>query len=378
MVVCGTRTGAVLTMVVCGTRTGAVLTNPAIYEGERTVRKVLSIKRGLAATVAAAAVIASLLALASGGQAASPSICITASTDTADPTCLTELVTPHVLTAGGDAVSITRFTNQSGVGGATATHVVLSVTFPGSATVSAITILLNGAVSSTPCTPPSSSVSVVSCPVGNIVGGGKAKMIVRFSTSTGGVLKGGVNYGEGGNDSSPPHPNGTVNDTQVARDTFAIAGASAAGNCYNVGNSGLANISGSTTAQSTAASVGQADSSLNLPCTPVSAGVDIDSTHRPQGFTQNVSFVEFMALAGNAPGTVTIDFLSSVPKGFVLKELKLGSDPTLAISWTEVPTCASNPSGGDSCIVSKKNLPKGGLEYILNVLGSSFDPRYGG
>jgi hypothetical protein len=335
------------------------------------------IKPGLAAAVAAAAVIASLLAFASGGQAASPNICTTPSTATSNASCVTELVTPHVLTAGGDAVSITSFTNQSG-GGATATHVALHVAFPSSVTVEAITILLNGAVSSTPCTVPSSPVSAVSCPVGSIIGGSKAKMIIRFSTAGGGTLEGSASYGESGNDSLPPRPNGTVNDSQVARDSLAIAGAGQAGNCYDLATGGIANVSGSTTTQSTAASVGKAASSLNLPCTPASAGVDTDPNHRPSSFSQNVSFAEFMTITGNAAGTVTLDFLSSVPKGFVLKELKLGFDPTLTTSWFAVPTCASNPSGGDSCIVSTKNLPKGGMQYILRVTGSSFDPRYGG
>jgi hypothetical protein len=336
------------------------------------------IKPGLAAAVAATAVIASLLAFASGGQAASPNICTTPSTATSNASCVTELVTPHVLTTGGDAVSITSFTNQSGIGGATATHVVLKVAFPSSVSVEAITILLNGAVSSTPCAVPPSSVSAVSCPVGSIIGGDKAKMIVRFSTAGGGTLEGSATYGESGNDSLPPRPNGTANDSQVARDSLAIAGAGQAGNCYDLATGGIANVSGSTTTQSTAASVGKAASSLNLPCTPASVGVDTDPSHRPSSFSQNVSFAEFMTITGNAAGTVTIDFLSSLPKGFVLKELKVGFDPTLTTSWFVVPTCASNPSGGDSCIVSTKNLPKGGMEYILNVLGSSFDPRYGG
>jgi hypothetical protein len=300
---------------------------------------------------------------------------------------MTEQVAPHVLTAGKDAVSATHFTNQSGVGGATATHVVLSLTLRDSTTnaalsftVKSIKLLVNETDVSSSCLPPSGSLLVVSCSVGNIIGGNDAEMIVRFSTTSPGNVVGGVTYGEGGNDSSPPRPNGSVNDTQVARDSLAIAGSSATGNCYDVATGGQTpEVRGSTTAQSITAVVGKA-SSANLPCTPASTGVDVDPGHlrSPLTFSQSVVFAEFTTITGNVPGTVTIDFLSSLPKGFVLKELKLGFDPTLATSWGEVPTCASNPSGGDSCIVSKKNLPKGGLEYILNVLGSSFDPRYGG
>lgn len=346
------------------------------------------INPGLAAAVAAAAVIASLLALASGGKAASPAICGTSSSATANASCMTEQVVPHVLTAGKDAVSATHFTNQSGVGGATATHVVFSLTLRDattnaalSFTVTSIKLLVNETDVSSSCLPPSGSLLVVSCSAGNIIGGDDAEMIVRFSTSSPGNVVGAVTYGEGGSDSSPPRPNGSVNDTQVARDSLAIAaGSVAAGDCYNVATGGQTpEVRGSTTSQSITAVVGKA-SSANLPCTPASAGVDIDPGHlrSPLSFSQSVVFAEFATITGDVPGTVTIDFLSSLPKGFVLKELKLGFVPTLATSWAEVPTCASNPSGGDSCIVSKKNLSKGGLEYILNVLGSSFDPRYGG
>jgi len=336
------------------------------------------------AVVAAAAVTAAVLAFASGGKAASPSVCTTASSDTTmtKASCVSELVAPHVLTVNADAVSITSFINQSGVGGATAARVVLSVKFPSQVTVKAIKVLVNGTVVSNSCTPTTlpALAQTVSCSVGSIIGGDRAKMIVRFSTATGGVLEGAVSYGEGGNDSSPPRPNGTVNDTQKAWDTLAIAGASAAGDCFDATqflNGGHATVSGSTTAQATTASVGQATTSLSLPCTPASAGVDTDPAHRPLNFVP-VSFAEFPTTEGNVPGTVTIDFLSGVPKGFVLKELQLGKDPTDPNSWSPVPTCASNLSGSDSCIVNTKNLPKGGLEYNLNVFGSNFDPSYSG
>jgi hypothetical protein len=336
------------------------------------------IKPGLAAAVAAAAATATLLALAGGGQAASPNICKTASTSSVDATCVTEQVVPHVLTAGGDAVSATTFTNESGVGGATASHVALSVTFPGTVTVGPIKMLVDGAVVSNSCT---SSTQVVSCSFGSIIGGGKAEMIVRFSTSTQGRLEGAASYGEGGNDSNP-HPNTTVNDTQVAHDTLAIAaGGTAAGDCFDAADfvNNLVTVQGSTALQLTKASVGHA-ASQNLPCTPASAGVDTDSSHRPQTFSQNVSFVEFSTITGNATGTVTIDFFATLPKAFVLREWTPGTDLTVGTNWPTVLPCVSGlpQSGQDSCIASKKNLPKGGLEYILNVLGSSFDPRYGG
>jgi hypothetical protein len=340
---------------------------------------------GVLAVVAAAAVIGSLLAFTTVGRAASPNICNTSSTATTNASCVDQTVAPHVLTANEDAVSITRFTNQSGVGGATATHVVLRATFPSPVTVTGVLLFVNGAqVFSNPCTPASlpsgPSAQSVSCSVGSIAGTGNAKMIVRFKTAQAMTVTGAATYGESGNDSLPPRPNGTTNDTQQSRDSFIIASAGTAqGDCFDANQfvGGLASVSGATTTQSTAASLGQASTSLNLPCSPASAGIDTDPTHRPASFTRPVSFAEFMQIAGNAFGTVTIDFLTSVPNGLVLKELLAGTDPTVASNWLAVPNCVSGlPPSGDSCIFSRKNLPKGGLELILHVLGSSIDPRY--
>jgi hypothetical protein len=341
------------------------------------LREYPRIKPGVVAVVAAAAVIASLLAFAAGGKAASPNVCTTGSTSTTNASCVTELVSPHVLTANKDAVSVTSFTNQSS--GATASHVVVSTTFSSPVTVKAIALFVNQSqLAVNTCTPASLPVTaqVVSCPVRNMSGGEKAKLIVRFSTGTSLDLTGAASYGEGGNDNSPP--NGTVNDTQQARDKLATAaGATAQGNCFDAAQffKGLVTVTGSTSEQTTTASVGQADSSLSLPCTPASAGVDSALANRPDSFSQKVSFVEFMKLPGNAVGTVTIDF-SSLPADFVLKEF-VGTNPKADADWTAVLPCVSNlpQSGADSCIVSRKS---GGRKYIINAFGSTVDPRYGG
>jgi hypothetical protein len=341
------------------------------------------INHGVVAAVALAGVTAALLALVGTGKAASPNICATASTATTNASCVAELVVPHVITANGDAVSITSFTNQSGAGGATATHVVLTVTFPAAVTVKSISALVDSSPITATCTPaplPASATSA-SCPVGTIAGGHKAQLIVRFSTATGGTLEGSAAYGEAGNDSLPPRPNGTVNDTQKARDSLGIAAAGAAqGTCFDASqflNGGVATVSGLITTQMTTASVGQTNTA-NVPCTPASAGVDTVTGHRPTNFIP-VSFAEFLTVPSGSFGTVTIDLNFNVPKGFVLKELTAGTDPTVATNWFTVDPCVSGlPASGDSCVFDKKNLPKGGLEYILHVLGSSFDPKYSG
>ncbi|HEU5279645.1 MAG TPA: hypothetical protein VFU26_12170 [Gaiellaceae bacterium] len=323
--------------------------------------------------VIAAAVFAAVLAWASGGRAASPNICITPSTATSNASCVTEIVAPHVLTAGGgDAVSITRFRNESGLGGATATHVVISASFSSAVTVKSISLFVNGSPASTStCT---SSPTSVSCPVGAIEGGGSAKLVVRFFATSALTVKGAADYGEGGSDSSPPRPNGSINDTQTSVDSLTVAGAGTAqGSCFDTSS---ATVGGATTTQSTSATVGQVDAGLGLPCTPASGGVDTTGT-KPNGFV-DIWFAEFMEITGNAFGTVTLDALFNVPKGFVLKELT-GPNPALGTSWTEVPACVSGlPPSGDSCIFSKKNLSKGGVEWILHVLGSQSDPRYSG
>ena len=147
-----------------------------------------------------------------------------------------QLTAPHVLTAGQDGVSVTRFTNQSGLGGATATHVVLSATFSAAVTVKGVTLFVNGSpVSTASCSPASlaTPVATVSCPVGTIAGASSAKLVVRFSAPTARTVAGSASYGEGGNDSAPPRPNGSKNDLQTSRDSFTIAGTSAQGNCFD-------------------------------------------------------------------------------------------------------------------------------------------------
>jgi hypothetical protein len=165
--------------------------------------------------------------------------------------------------------------------------------------------------------------------------------------------------------------------SQSSVDTLTIANALivAQGGCFN----GAPPLAAGTAAQATRAVYGRVSPSLGLPCTPASVGVDFDPAHHPAGF-QPVSFAEFKVSADVAFGTVTLRFYTSLPAGFVLKELT-GSDPTSASSWTDVPNCVSGglpPSGIDSCVFKKAAPSSGGLEYTLHVLGSETDPRYSG
>lgn len=346
------------------------------------MRKKHLVSCGLFAFVGTIAV-AVVLGTAGIGKAASPNICLTASTSTTNASCVAQLTAPHVLTAGSDAVSVTRFTNQSGLGGASATHVVLSATFlvgtvATPVTVKGVTLFVNGSpVSTASCSPAPASLPIaaatVSCPAGTIAGGSSAKLVVRFSTSIAMTVAGSASYGEGGSDSAPPRPNGTKNDLQTSRDSFTIAGASAQGSCF----ASATTVSGATTTQVTTAAIGAVDPSLDLPCTPAGAGVDTGGL-RPDGFVP-IWFTDFLAIDSGGFATVTLDALFNVPNSFVLRELT-GPDPSDAASWTPVPACNASglPPSGDSCIFATSNLPKGGKRWVLHALGVLFDSKYAG
>jgi hypothetical protein len=339
------------------------------------VREGLLVRPWLAVVAATTAGVVALLVFASGGGAASGNICASPSLTSAS--CVKESLSPHVVTANGDAISVTDFKNEAGIGGATATHTVVSATFtPAPVSIKQVILLVNGVqVSSAPCTVSTDSVS---CPAGNIDGGGSVRMIVRFSANADTQVAAKATYGESGNDNCPSRPNCTVNDTQGNSDSLTIAsGATAQGSCFDASQfiKGLVTVSGSTLNKIVTASVGQADSSQNLPCTPAGAGVDTNQAHHPTTFlTPDVAFVEFMKLTSNGLGTVTIE-LASVPSGFVLKEF-VGTDPTNPADWVAVPPCGPQgvpPAGSDSCI-AKASAKK----FTLNVFGSPVDPRYGG
>ena len=121
----------------------------------------------LAGTIAVAAV----LGTAGIGKAASPNICLTASTSTKNASCVAQLTgSPRRDRGTGRRLGHT-FTNRSGVGGSTATHVVLSATFlvgtvATPVTVKGVTLFVNGSpVSTASCSPASlaNPVATVSC-----------------------------------------------------------------------------------------------------------------------------------------------------------------------------------------------------------------------
>jgi hypothetical protein len=339
-------------------------------------------KKTLALLVVLAAAVTTLT-LAGGGGAASPGICITSSTGTTDASCVRQLVTPHVVTANNDVQTITSFTNESGSGGANASRVLLAVSFPSNVTVKAIKVTVNtnvifsseppGPTTPNPCTPAvlPATASTVTCSVGSVSGGSKANLYVRAATATGGTVTGSANYGERTNDNA-----GQLNSTQLARDSFAIGdGSKAKGGCFD---STSTTLTGSTSTQSITSTAGPVDSSLKVQCMPLASGIDTDGP-RPPGFTP-IWFTDFLGINGGGFGTVLVDANFKVPSTFVLRELT-GLNPTDPNSWTPVPIgCLASglPPSGDSCIFDTKNLPKGGLRWILHVTGTLFDSKFAG
>jgi hypothetical protein len=348
------------------------------------------------------------LALAGLGTAASPNICPTRPPAAA---CIAESVSPHFLTAVSSnpvpspsdwpqAVSTTRFTNQSGLGGATASHTKISVTFSGTpiaATAPLIyiadirTVKPDGTAVPSTCAPsatqpiaqpPAGTTSVtVTCAVGSTAGGQTVKLVVRFGAATNLKLDGDVTYGESGND-NPNGPNGIVNDNHSNAD-FVFVGGTQQGSCFDLTTGQTKTVTGSTASQATTATVGQT-AIAGLPCTPAAAGVltaikSGTGQNVPGSFTRDISFTDFLSISNNGAATVLVDFLTSLPKGFKLQELVNLADPTNPQSWVEVKKCgdATNQSP-DSCISDTKNLPKGGFRYILSALGTFDDAKYSG
>ena len=388
---------------------GVTIKAPAAHERESILRNNIWIKGGLAA-VGAAAAVAGTLAFATGGKAASPNVCTTSSNLTAFPkiyaSCVKEAVFPHTLSAGLDfasgqaAVASTKFTNQSGIGGATATHTALIATFSSPVQVDSITVYLSGVkVNSPTCT---ATASTATCSdIGNVPGGSTARMIVQFSTATTGTLTifGTATYGESGND-NPGGPNGTTNDRQQsAPDTVAVvAGGLVQSKCTS--SDFALPIAGDSTISSTLSYVKAADSNIAGICTPAATGVIPNST----GVHTEVAFFDVPTLFGGTTafgGLATFKlFITPLPSGVTVKNAPIFEDVSAAqdfSSFIVVPPCTSSgspPNPGvpaaaasaltnnqqvnDSCIYNRATLPRGGGEFDLHVFGSAIDAKYSG
>jgi hypothetical protein len=309
--------------------------------------------------VAALAVVAAVLAFAGGGRAASGNICLVNSgtPPTTPASCVTETVGPHFISSSASsAISFTKFHNEA-IGGATATHVLLAVTFPDAATVdsAAVWVEAPGATSFTQLANPScatttnsSGQTVESCAAGNVAGGGRAKMIVQFHGSAGGQLNAEVTYGEGGGGPSNP-----PNDDQINHDTLFVGSSpdttAGTGGCGNGGSA-----SGTLGGQTTQVTVGTT-SDPTLPCTYFDAGVRPAS--EGAGHTLPLSFFEFPTLpAANPYGTVTVTFPSTYKvnnKTLVDEDTTYTTDPNTVPYFTTFITLASCDRNGNIVVDNK-------------------------
>jgi hypothetical protein len=360
--------------------------------------KALGLIGGTGAAVIAAVLV---LVLASGGTAAGKNICANPSMTSAS--CVTELAAPHFISPGADALSVTKFRNEAS--GTTATHVVIAVNFSPSVDVKVpITLLVNGSpadvtgCTSTPAPLPATGVSTVSCPVGNIAGGGTAKMTVRFTTSASVTLTGTATYGEGSG--TPGQP---TNSVQGDIDPLTVS-SDANGGCFDLGPTDLQTVTGSikdpnthATVQETDATVGKAGDN-SLPCTFIDAGVlSSDTFAFPGTLKSQISFVEFPFVAS---GLATVKILfTPLPTGVNLNKLKLLEDTNYKTpffkTYVTVPDCDKKgnipapvgvPAPGatdnvahpnDSCIFNRSPLPGGGGELDLHSIGSPPDSHFG-
>jgi hypothetical protein len=342
--------------------------------------------------------VAAVLAWAGRSRAASGNICavptVGTGTNLSESSCVTERTAPH-FSSGGSAVSVTKFFNGSGSGGATATHTVISVTFPSAVTVTGITVSATNGAGNSNCTPSTlpQSVMTVSCSVGNIAGGGSVRLAVAFTASgsiascpagtgtIGACVYGAASYGEG-----PGNPSGVPNDFQVGYDhtPLSVGTATADGGCFSLGPKAKQSLSGGNTSQKTNATIGQGG---DLPCTFADVGVN----GKQSGFSTLTSFVEFPTMTSGF-ATVSILF-TPLPSGlhwntFPLWEWATYDPSTNTVSGSAVqvqacdtvtyPATGGVAPGADSCIFSRSTLPKGGAEIDLHVTGSPFDSGYAG
>lgn len=314
--------------------------------------------------LAALAALAVALAFATGSRAASGNICkVNSGTPpTTQASCVTETLAPRIIsTAGDSAVSFTKFHNEAGTAGsgATATHVMLKVSFPGvGAVVDSVTLwvakpgsMTYTRVANPSCTSPGPLTQLsVSCSVGTISADGRAKMIVGFhGTAAGGRVTGEATYGEGGGGPSNP-----PNDDQINWDNLYIGsspdGATGVGGCFQSGGTptGGSLSSNSLNGQSTAATVVQTNDP-SLPCTYLDAGVRPSSDGT--GSSLPMSFVDFPTLSGTGFATVTITFPSTYK---VTNKTVVQEDTNFAVPYfTTFITLASCDKKGNIVVDNK-------------------------
>jgi hypothetical protein len=310
-------------------------------------------RRVLAALLAGSVLVLALVLVARGNAG-------NGSTDTA---IFKTFAAPSQLTAGSTGFVRAKFTPVGTGNSGSATHVVISFTFPSGTTDTKVTTC--------PGTPSADGLNPATCTIGTVHNGDQVTMDATYKagpTAGSPTINESVGWdvaktggSTGGHNVKP-----SSNPIEINTDgTFA-------GTCSPLSNSSSSlNAGAPGVHKSIVLDFGQVDSSLSFPCTPAQAGVDssVDGPTTPGSWTLLVA-----PLAGGAfaQAHLTIDTL---PRGIKWNNAQLFE---VGVS-TPVPPCASAtspPTTGDACLANQIKSGSSGVEFIVNVLGTGIDPSF--
>lgn len=316
--------------------------------------------RKLVAVLAAASAVAVSLALVTIGRAGS-----------ANGT-MTIFEAPINLTTGQQGLAGGKFTPSGSGSNGSATHVVITLNIPNAQPNSLVVKTCQGGTGATTSTS-------ATCSISSIQSGATAKFFVTFragSTTGGTSVTGSTHWDQGGgsagaNQSADGLPAAfTIYPTDTSTNVFA-------GTCADgavpvqVAFDPLTQKGGNLSTKVGAATA------TGLPCTPAYVGVD--NTRNITGFTKGTWSVFVSPLSGGALAQAVLT-LNVVPTGFNAKNMPLyevAADNTT----TRVLACDSSglPTGGaDSCLTGQDKFGSKGVQFFLNVQGSTVDPSYTG
>jgi hypothetical protein len=258
-----------------------------------------------------------------------------------------------------------------GPGGGTATHTVITFTFPANGAVSGWTA---DPATSSDCKP--SGANAIVCSVGNVHRGDTARRIVTFDAgSTTGDVSGITASVSFDNGNSGAKGGGAVNVPSLQVPLTIVDGSTADGTCRTGGATVQTTAVGNYVKQSTALTFGNAAPSLQLPCTWGTVSV-IDQQRGPQGAP------EISSAGGptfDAPATLTLTFASLPVKAsqFVLMENEHFDPASPSVGWFPVPGCGPAPNplppdpNVDACLLTPVQGYKPPFTATLLYRGSS-------
>jgi hypothetical protein len=313
-------------------------------------------RRVLAALLAGSVLVLALVLVARGNAGSSNA-------------SFTTFVGPSQLTAGQTGFVGAKFKpDGKGLNNGSATHVVITLTFP----TGTQDIVL------TTC-PGSASYSglMANCDIGTVQNGQQVRVFATYtagSADTAALIDGNVKWDVPKGGGNTGGTNGIDAPSTVA--IFSATGATFAGKCTTAASDSVG-ASDPSTGKATTVTYGTVDDSLGFPCTPAQAGVDPDTTVR--GHTPGIWSLLVAPLAGGALGQAVLT-LNPLPRGVNFNNAQLFEvigNPVPA-NLHLVPSCLSGgalPAGVDACITGQVKFDKG-VQFFVNVQGSSLDPSF--